>query len=379
MRDAALELFLSVRNSREAALAFPRCVGGAQPRSRHSHSSSPTSRRALQPSRPSFQFLPATHSAACSSPSKFSIYSSCSRWRCSRSSIPSHHLTDTRRLFSQYFRFFDFIPNAPTARSAPPPHCAPPRCPPCRALLPLTRRPPLLLFYFPPSGSQLSSVATSRRRCAPLNRVRVPALPRDVTTAPAFVFGFSRLLSVAMPWRCAAPLTAPPCSFLFDFPPPHHRLLCVSMPRRRAAPYTCVRVPRLLRNVLKAPAARHAALFSFASPRPASQCLGGAHRPPIAFESSRACAASSPRRPPFFYSILRRPRGRSAFRRFIRPAAPLSSRPTLHAPARRYQRGAGLACPPAYIHTNCADSLYWIFLPLRGAGPPRASSPKFLR
>ncbi|KAJ7279314.1 hypothetical protein C8J57DRAFT_1569890 [Mycena rebaudengoi] len=242
MRAAALELFLGVWRPREAGLAFPRCVGGAQHRSRRSHSS-PTSRRALHPPRPAFRFLEFSPST---SPHPQRFYSM-SRWRCAplnRVRVPVVVRDVTNGAQRRPLSFYSIF-RLPTPGSF--------------------ASPPLFLFYFSPSRSQLPNVAMSRRRCAPLNRVRVPALPRDVATAPVFFFDFSRLLSVAMPWRCAAPLTAPPCSFLFDFPPPHHRLLCVSMPRRHAAPYTC----RLRRG---APPSFLPIPF-FASPRPAFQCL----------------------------------------------------------------------------------------------------------
>ncbi|KAJ7279253.1 hypothetical protein C8J57DRAFT_1569757 [Mycena rebaudengoi] len=77
MGAAALELFLGVWRPREAGLAFPRCVGGAQHRSRRSHSS-PTSRRALHPPRPAFRFLEFSPST---SPHPQRFYSM-SRWRC---------------------------------------------------------------------------------------------------------------------------------------------------------------------------------------------------------------------------------------------------------------------------------------------------------
>jgi hypothetical protein len=110
-------------------------------------------------------------------------------------------------------REVDFIPNAPAVRSTPPSHRAHPHYPPRRALLPskratspTARNAALFLFIrFPASPppaplrrplyfylifslfrSRLPSVATSRRRCAPLNHVRVPVVVRDVTTAPAF-------------------------------------------------------------------------------------------------------------------------------------------------------------------------------------------------
>ncbi|KAJ7279278.1 hypothetical protein C8J57DRAFT_1302878, partial [Mycena rebaudengoi] len=120
------------------------------------------------------------------------------------------------------------------------------------------------------------------QRGTPLHRtVPIPAIlpaPRAAAfnAPPPFTFilfsavrqpaSQRRDLPAALRAAQSPPLTAPPCYFLFDFPPPHYRLLCVSMPRRRAAP--------LLRNVLKAPAAPSTFFIGFfASPRPASQCL----------------------------------------------------------------------------------------------------------
>ncbi|KAJ7276589.1 hypothetical protein C8J57DRAFT_1713894 [Mycena rebaudengoi] len=181
------------------------------------------------------------------------------------SSTPAHHLTDTLSPRAAAFasilgfsspREVDFIPNAPTVRSTPPSHRANPRRPPRRALLPLTRHPPLLLFDFPPSGSRLPSVATSRRPSPTFffhfsaGFSRRDALALRSTTHRAALFLFIRFCAFppsrldASPARSAvylhpsfqAPAQRPQSAcgaldFLFDFSHPRGRMLFVSAAR----------------------------------------------------------------------------------------------------------------------------------------------------
>ncbi|KAJ7198684.1 hypothetical protein C8J57DRAFT_469143 [Mycena rebaudengoi] len=285
------------------------------------------------------------------------------------SSIPSHHLTATRRRLRQYFGFFESprgglhpqcarSAERPSIAPCPSPPSSPPRAAAFNAPLPFT----FIRFF-----AILQPASQRRDLPAALRAAQSRPSPRTPTRRHHRACFFLRFFAASQRRDALALRSAAHRATLFLFirfsasPPPAPLRFDAAAARSavslRPSPQAPAQRPQSACGAARRPLSFYSIFRIPAVGFSMSRCLGGAHRPSIASESSRACAASSPRRPRFFQSIFRRPRGRSALRRFRRPPAPLYSRPTLRAPVRRYQRGAGLAYPPAYIRTNCAESL----------------------